>query len=207
MANSGRHVRSEVERALNSGAVGIFSPEANLPSTSSGFGARNWTRPRPNHTVADERSALFQRNNAVGVGQRSNFTTARNYRPSSNARNTGRGRRGGGSGAASRSGPYQFNRNQPTTNQSHPQTGKSDVPAQKLCCKDIYLVDVGVTSAPRGAKRAPLFLNGQVKSAFKLDSTWSAEEIEAKFEREFHSILDQSKPAPRYCTFLSLSCL
>ena len=69
---------------------------------------------------------------------------------------------------------------------------------RRNCAAKIFIwLTVGVTSAPRGAKRAPLFLNGQVKSAFKLDSTWSAEEIEAKFEREFHSILDQSKPAPR----------
>ena len=44
---------------------------------SSGFGAGNWTG--PNHTVADERSTLFQINDAIGVGQQSNFTTTRNY--------------------------------------------------------------------------------------------------------------------------------
>ncbi len=62
--------------------------------------------------------------------------------------------------------------------------------------KDFFLLDVGATTMPKGAKKAPLYENKQVKSSLKIDPNWKLEFVD-KIEEEFASILDTGKPPPR----------
>eukprot|EP00112_Aurelia_sp_Birch-Aquarium-sp1_P017006 Seg3902.1 transcript_id=Seg3902.1/GoldUCD/mRNA.D3Y31 product="hypothetical protein" protein_id=Seg3902.1/GoldUCD/D3Y31 len=106
--------------------------------------------------------------------------------------NRGRGATGGR--------PYSYGHNHPEATASTSRQlydGPTSTREPKLVCRDVYLVDVDVTNAPRGTKWAPLFQNGQIKTAFKLESALSEREFAERIEREFKDILDLSKPTPR----------
>ena len=209
MAGTSRFM-DDIDVATNSSALGILSSSSEDRSRPS--------RVQQFQSAYEEKTALFRRGGndhrrrtqtTAGRGSGgggTNFTTARRYGRTlgtdnmnafRNQQHRGRLSNNRGRGAAGR--PYSYGRNNHRESTASTSRLSHGGPARepKIVCRDVYLVDVDVTNAPRGAKRAPLFQNGQVKTAFKMESTLGERDVAERIESEFSNILDLSKPFPR----------